>query len=95
MNVPENRNVPLAFPFHGFACRNRKSETVRNPHKYSIKRLRCSIVPLIIYKREKDREIAIYTVYTPIYKYIAIFRDIGTACRTRRNTWMRSKLNES
>lgn len=64
MNVPENRNVPLAFPFHGFPTRNRKTETARNPYKYSIKRLRCSIVPIITYINEKDREIAIYTVYT-------------------------------
>ena len=90
MNVPENRNVPFGLPFHGFPYRNGKTETARNPNEYSIKRLRCSIVPIIIYKREKDREIAIYTLYTAIYKYIAIFRDNGTARRTRRNTWMRS-----
>lgn len=79
MNVPENRNVPVAFLFHGFSYRNRKTETAHKPNKYSIKRLRCSTVPIIIYKREKDREISIYTLYTPIYKYIANFRDIGTA----------------
>lgn len=56
-----------------------KPKQTVTPHKYSIKRLRCSIVPIIIYINEKDREIAIYTVYIPIYKYIAIFWSIGTA----------------
>jgi hypothetical protein len=88
----KNRNVPVLLLFHRFYDRNRKTETLRNRHKHDIIRPCSSSVPLSSYRYEKDREIATYTLYTPIYKYIGNFRDTGTP--VLKETLMNEKLIE-